>query len=216
MAPGRRNSLLFLVAVLMSFCTLADETYSRPELRAELLQMMAADQGAREEGKWEKVQELDREHSEFLSDLLRESDWPRISEVGPDGAKAAWLLAQHADHNRDLQKAVLQALREYLPEGEANSQDVALLHDRIAVAEKRSQKYGTQGRCVEDKGWQPNEIEDPKQVDFLREEMGLPPFDSYSERMQQFCKWQSMKPNKPLKYAPAQPGLRWTRQRRAA
>lgn len=107
--------------------------------------------------------------------------------MGPDGAKAAWLLAQHADHNPDLQKSVLRALREYLPQGEANPQDVALLNDRVAVAEGRPQEYGTQGRCVEDQGWQPNEIENPEQVDLLREEMGLPPLDSYSERMQQFC-----------------------------
>lgn len=187
MAVRRRNSILFVVAILISFFSQADETYSKPELRLELLEMMAADQEARKGGDWEKVQELDREYSEFLSHLLRESDWPRISEVGPDGAKAAWLLAQHADHNRDLQKAVLQVLTEYLPEGEANSQDVALLHDRIAVAEGRSQRYGTQGRCVEDEGWQPNEIENPQKVDLLRKEMGLPPLDSYSERMQRFC-----------------------------
>lgn len=187
MAVARRNSILFVVALLISFCSYADETYSKPELRDKLLQMMAADQEARKEGDWDKVQKLDHEHSEFLSDLLRESNWPRISEVGPDGAKAAWLLAQHADHNRDLQKAVLQALTKYLPEGEANAQDVALLYDRIAVAEGRSQRYGTQGRCVEDEGWQPNEIENPQELDLLREEKGLPPFESYSERMQQFC-----------------------------
>ena len=115
-----RSTYLFILAILIPFCTQAGDAYSRPELRSELLQMMAADQKARKEG-------------------------------------------------------------------EANSQDVALLHDRIAVAEGRPQGYATQGRCVEEAGWQPNEIESPKQVDSLREEMGLPPFDSYSERMQQFC-----------------------------
>lgn len=178
---------LCFAALLLSFCVLADDNYSRPELRAELLQMMEADQAARSKGDWEEVKELDREHSDFLSDLIRESHWPRISEVGADGSKAAWLLAQHADHNRDLQKAVLQVLIDYLAEGEANPPDVALLSDRIAVAEDRPQQYGTQGRCVEDQGWQPNEIEDPQKVNLLREKMKLPPLEAYSKRMQRFC-----------------------------
>lgn len=134
-----KEASLFLVALLLSLSVLADESYSKPELRAELLEMMEADQEARTEGDWEKVKALDRVHSAFLSNLLRESDWPRISEVGPDGAKAAWLLAQHADHNPELQRAVLQSLRNYLPNKEANPQDVALLSDRIAVAEGRPQ-----------------------------------------------------------------------------
>ena len=187
MAAGNIKTLLFVVAILMSFCIRADDVYSKPELRAELLQMMTADQEARREGDWNKVQQLDREHSEFLSHLIQEAGWPRISEVGPDGARAAWLLAQHADHNSELQKAVLEAMTEYLPEGEANSQDVALLYDRVAVAEGRAQRYATQGRCVGEEGWKPNEIANPEKVDLLREEMGLSPFDSYFERMQRFC-----------------------------
>lgn len=187
MVPGKRNVSLLLAALLLSLFVMAEEIYQKPELRAELLQKMAADQEARNEGDWGRVKELDHEHSKFLSDLLRDSDWPRISEVGPDGAKAAWLLVQHADHNRDLQKAVLQILESYLPEEEANPQDVALLSDRIAVAENRPQQYGTQGRCEEGQGWQPNEIEEPQYVHLRREKMKLAPLHSYIERMQQFC-----------------------------
>lgn len=187
MLPGKQNVWLMLTALLLSCFVQAEETYKKPELRAELLQKVAADQQARNEGNWGRVKELDHKHAKFLSDLLRDSEWPRISEVGPDGAKAAWLLVQHADHNLNLQKTVLQILESYVVEREANPQDVALLSDRIAVAENRPQQYGTQGRCIEDEGWQPNEINEPQYVHLRREKMQLAPLHLYIERMQQFC-----------------------------
>lgn len=63
MVPGRRSAYLLLVAFLLSLQVMAGEPYSKPELRADLLQMMEADQEARNEGDSEKVKELDREHS---------------------------------------------------------------------------------------------------------------------------------------------------------
>jgi|HubBroStandDraft_3_1064219.scaffolds.fasta_scaffold71532_2 hypothetical protein len=44
--------------------------------------------------------------------------WPGRTLVGEDGAQAAWLLAQHADHNPDLQRAFLDALRDAVARGE--------------------------------------------------------------------------------------------------
>jgi len=178
--------LFLIITIFTSSCLLAEE-YPKEELRITLLRMMEIDQEARRQGDPKATLEVDKRHAEFLSELLATDGWPRISEVGRDAAQAAWILAQHADHDQDLQRKVLEVLMEYLKKGEANPPDVALLHDRVAVANDTPQRYGTQGRCVEGDGWVPREVENISDIANLREEMGLPPFGDYVEKMQSFC-----------------------------
>jgi uncharacterized protein DUF6624 len=134
------------------------------------------DEVARE---WERV---DTENTRWLADLVATRGWPGRTMAGPDGADAAWLLAQHADQDPGLQRTFLEALRRAVAEGEASPANLAYLEDRVRVADGRPQLYGTQF-AVTDGKFGPCPIEDPQRLDDRRAEAGLGPFAVYQARM---------------------------------
>jgi hypothetical protein len=48
--------------------------------------------------------ELDRKNAQRLKEIIKGIGWPTISKVGVEASWAAWLIAQHADHNPRFQK----------------------------------------------------------------------------------------------------------------
>ena len=73
---------------------------------------------------------------------------------------------------------MLEAL---LPSKEVVPQAYALLYDRVATADKRLQRYGTQGRCVGEATWEPLPVEDPDHLDERRAKVGLGPEADYKK-----------------------------------
>lgn len=128
----------------------------------------------------------DIDNTTWLKSQLAESGWFRISVYGPNADKNAWLLAQHADHDVAFQKQVLSLLEPLVPLKETSPSNYAYLYDRVAVAEKRPQRYGTQGRCVGDKKWKAFDVENPEQLDARRASVGLMPQADY-ETFFTFC-----------------------------
>ena len=59
--------------------------------------------------------------------------------------KNLWTVAQHADHNRELQKRVRDVLNTYNRE-----EDYQYIADRITCGESGTQEYGTQDVCEKD------------------------------------------------------------------
>jgi hypothetical protein len=125
-----------------------------------------------------RMRDVDRDNTERLKQILDRHGWPGKSLVGADGANAAWLLAQHADHDRPLQRRCLALLREAVKRGEAAGAQLAYLTDRLRVADKRRQVYGTQLVVVGGRPL-PAPIEDEANVDRRRREVGLPPLAEY-------------------------------------
>lgn len=145
-------------------------------LQRELLQMEEQDQAVR------KAQPIDLANTQRLKEIIAQHGWPSISKVGKTGARAAWLLAQHADEDRDFQRTVLAMLHQ-LPAGEVEPRNLAYLHDRLTTP----QRYGTQGSC-DDKGkWTAFEIEDPANLDQRRASVGLGPQAEYVTLVTQYC-----------------------------
>jgi hypothetical protein len=187
----------------------ADRQRPRDEaLRQELLRRMKADQDARKplalllagpkvpDGKalkeraadaFRRMRDGDRDNTERMKKILDRHGWPGRSLVGADGAQAAWLLAQHADHDRPFQRRCLALLREAVKKGEATGAQLAYLTDRLRVADKRRQVYGTQLVVVGGKP-QPAPIEDEANVDRRRKEVGLPPLAGYLRGFEQALK----------------------------
>jgi DNA-binding IclR family transcriptional regulator len=50
------------------------------------------------------LEDVDRDNTRWLGELVNRQGWPGRSLVGEDGAAAAWLLAQHADQDPTLQR----------------------------------------------------------------------------------------------------------------
>jgi hypothetical protein len=134
------------------------------------------DEAARE---WERV---DAENTRWLAGLVAARGWPGRTLAGPDGADAAWLLAQHADRDPELQRTFLEALRGAVAGGDASPGNLAYLEDRVRIADGRPQLYGTQF-TVTDGELRPSPIEDPQHLDERRAEAGLDPFAAYEALM---------------------------------
>jgi hypothetical protein len=197
-------------------------TVQDKNLRSELLRRTEADQKARfalikwmrehgtsslagaktldaeQQGKLQeltaRVQKADKENTSWLRDVVKAHGWPTISLVGDDGAKAAWLLVQHADADTKFQRRCLDLMGK-LPENEVSQSNIAYLTDRVRLAEGKKQVYGTQF-MQEDGKWKPRPLEDEANVDRRRAEVGLPPLAEYIRLIQQQYGGQAKQPDR--------------------
>lgn len=133
-------------------------------------------------------QSIDSSNQNELKDLLKRFEWFKISEFGKEAADAAWLVAQHADRDVQFQKHVLMILEKLLPLGEASGPNFAYLYDRVAVAENRPQRFGTQGRCVGLGHWEPWPSEDPRNLQARRDLLGLGSLEENIRRVSKLCR----------------------------
>ncbi len=160
-----------------------------PALRRELLALMAEDQKARkaitslgEKPTQEQIDALaavDSKTTARMKEIIAAKGWPGIKLVGADGANAAWLLVQHADADVAFQKQCLALLEKAVAAGDADAQSHAYLYDRVAVAEKRPQRFGTQFGA----DGEPQPIEDEANVDARRKAIGLGTMAEYRAQM---------------------------------
>lgn len=130
---------------------------------ADYLRALSAAEGCR----------VDNANLQWLKADLAAHGWPKISQYGAGADSQAWLLVQHADQDLPFQREVLTLLEALLPAKETSAKNYAYLYDRVAVAEGRPQRYGTQGHCTGPGTWASREVEDPANLDKRRAEMGL-------------------------------------------
>lgn len=104
-----------LIAVLLcsyAAVSLASEIApSDPALQQELLAMMQADQAAMHSNDARAKQALLEQHTSRMKAIVAQVGWPTNRMVGSNGAQAAWLLVQHADHDKVFQQAVLKHMQ---------------------------------------------------------------------------------------------------------
>ena len=93
---------------------------------------------------------IDRTNTRRLKNLFKRCGWPATSKYGKEASADAWLLVQHADHDREFQRDALVLLERAVRAGEARGGDLAYLSDRLAVAAGNPQLYGTQFTGFED------------------------------------------------------------------
>jgi hypothetical protein len=165
-------------------------------LRQEILKMVEKDQEIRTEivespspdpAALRKMEEIDRKNTARMKEIIAKHGWPGKSLVGEDGAEAAWLLVQHADKNREFQKRCLKLLERAVKAREATAGELAFLTDRVLVGENKKQIYGSQFRTVDGK-LEPYPIEDEKNVDKRRKEIGLSPLAAYRKKVEEAYK----------------------------
>ncbi|MFJ2744402.1 DUF6624 domain-containing protein [Streptomyces sp. NPDC087440] len=154
-------------------------------LAAELTAMAAADHRSTvransddpaEQLAWRR---LTAQHGDRLSEIMDEYGWPTAELVGEEAARAAWLIAQHADRQLDVQRRALRLMRQAVSAGTAGPRELAFLHDRTLVNEGRKQVYGTQIAGVKDGAPVPWPCEEPERMDALRADVGIEPFAEY-------------------------------------
>jgi hypothetical protein len=170
-----------------------EHTLKAPDVRTQLLAMVDVDQAQRNAwidahkrnaGSAEEAPLLaamtdgDKQRTAALHAIVDELGWPGKTQVGEDGAHAAWLLVQHADRDPDFAKRALGLMEPLVKPGEVDARDYAYLYDRVAVHDNRPQRYGTQF-----KDGYPNPIEDEAHVDERRVAIGLGTMAAYKQQM---------------------------------
>jgi hypothetical protein len=171
-----------------------------PGLREEVLAMAAADQDARqrldchprpgqgmseqEVTAAEQIRAVDAANTARMQAIVQARGWPGRTLVGDDGAQAAWLLVQHADHDPAFQRVCLELLGGAVQAGEADARHHAYLTDRVLLAEGSQQLYGTQFLAAGG-SWQLRPLADPDRVDDRRRQVGLEPLADYHRRFEE-------------------------------
>ena len=157
---------------------------AEPDLRQELLDMMAADQAERT-GQSTGAGE-DTSRTERLAEIIDEHGWPGHDLVGEDGASAAWVIAQHSDLDVVFQREALDLMRDAVEQGDADPTELAYLEDRVALADGDPQRYGTQIGCADGRA-EPAPLAEPDRVDELRAEVGMEPLEDYLAELADDC-----------------------------
>ena len=155
----------------------------RTELRMRLLALRQRDEQVRDElsangslydGYHPRMEEVHRQNALQLRTVIDEVGWPNEELAGPDGAEAAWLVAQHAIGEPDFMRNCRTLLEEASSQGKIPMWQFAYIDDRIRVYEGKPQHFGTQIDLRPD-GAVVSELESPQEVDSRRREIGLPP-----------------------------------------
>lgn len=131
--------------------------------------------------------EVDHGNTAWLKADVAAHGWFTIPANGERASRSAWLMAQHADQDRDFQRHVLALMEPLVETGEVSRGNYAYLWDRIAVGENRPQRYGSQGTCTAPGRWEPNTLEDPDGVEARREWADIGPLSDYQTRMHRHC-----------------------------
>ncbi|WP_432897806.1 DUF6624 domain-containing protein [Micromonospora matsumotoense] len=153
-----------------------------PSLAAELVRRLHDDQEARrawittDDGAG-RMLAADRDNARWLREVLCRHGWPGTGLVGTTGAEAAWMLAQHADHDVVFQRQCLELLIEAVDRGEAPRPHVAYLADRVLRKRGDLQRYGTQYRAGRS-GLELCPSQEPWGLAERRAAMGLPAADT--------------------------------------
>jgi len=120
-----------------------------------------------------------------IKDIIAQHGGPGFGSVGRDGAKAAWLIVQHAVLDTEFMNKCIPLLKEAVTHNEAEGWYFAYLQDRVLTMSGKPQIYGTQHDIDADGVAYPLPINEPERVDVLRNEVGLEPLSDATRRIQE-------------------------------
>ena len=168
------------------------QTPQNPDLAFEINAMAMADQEVRNrifnktknsqasfnEVEMRELTAMDHDNTQRMKSIVKTYGWPTIALVGKEASSNAWLLVQHADQEPKFQAYCLSLLAPLVKTGEIKETNYAYLFDRVALAEGRPQRYGTQAQMWPT-GFFISPVEDPRTIDKIRKAAGMPSLEEY-------------------------------------
>jgi hypothetical protein len=113
-----------------------------------------------------------------VSKILDTHGWLGADVVGDQGNSTLFLVIQHSDQK--TQEKYLPMMREAVKNGKAQGSSLALLEDRVALAQGKKQIYGSQiHRDMQTGKYFVAPIEDEPNVNKRRAAVGLEPLEEY-------------------------------------
>jgi len=147
------------------------------------LAMKAEEEFGRNSEEWllafKIMREKDSIHLVIVENILNERGWPGPEVIGYTGNLCLWLVIQHSD--KETQEKYIQMMRDAVEKGNARSDELALLEDRLALRQGRKQIYGSQLGYDPEKGKTTyvSPLIDPDNVDIRRAGVGLNTLQEY-------------------------------------
>lgn len=143
-------------------------------LAKELSDMMQLEQNALKKNTVLSKDEIFKANAEKLKKIIQLHGWPTIDMVGAKASQAAWLIAQHADHDKKFQRTVLLLLEPLALQQKIEPANYAYLYDRT----HQPQQYGTQGEC-QNGVFVPFAMAEPEQVEAKRKALNMSSLQDY-------------------------------------
>ncbi len=132
------------------------------------------------------IRKTDSSNLVIVQSILDKYGWLGVDVVGEKGNRTLFLVIQHAHLN--TQEKYLPLMRTAVKDGRAEASNLALLEDRVALAQGKNQIYGSQ--IAQDPVthlFYVRPLEDPDNVDARRAAVGLEPLADYVSRWK--IKW---------------------------
>lgn len=127
---------------------------------------------------WKIINEKDSINLIKVEKILNEYGWLGSDIVGEEGNSTLFLVIQHS--NTQTQLKYLPMFREAVKNGKAKASDLALMEDRVLLAQGQKQIYGSQiGIDIKTNEYSLSPMIDPDNVDKRRAEVGLMPLSEY-------------------------------------
>jgi hypothetical protein len=129
---------------------------------------------------WKEMRKADslNDNVSKLEAIMNKIGWPAISKVGKLGANTAFLVIDHS--SRETMEKLFPFLEEAAKKGEASLSSYATMKDRILVNRGKKQVYGTQSYRDEKGKAILFPVEDEKNLNNLRKEVGLEPLPEFA------------------------------------
>lgn len=125
---------------------------------------------------WKLQTAIDAANMKRLAEIIDTYGWPGLRFAGA-ASQTAFLVLQHADHAS--QRKYLPLLHDAVHRHDALGGHLALLEDRVLVADGKAQRYGSQ---LSGNPLRFDPIEDEAHVDERRRSIGLEPLADYAKR----------------------------------
>jgi hypothetical protein len=156
-------------------------TPSHPELRDQISRLLEDDQAVREREGFDprKTEEADRRTAGPLKAIFDRYGVPTYDMVGVQAAKDFVVMVQH--QSPEFRLAVLPKLKANVDAGQGEPGAYAMVYDRTQRDHGRKQLYFQQLECANGKALQLAPVEDAKNVDLRRAELGLMRIELYAQ-----------------------------------
>jgi len=177
-----------LVLFFFMTCQIADgqnkdaghkETPDIPAIKKELQAIYERDQKTRTGADSTDFMEyIDSCNQVQVIAIIERYGWLGMSRIGEHN-RVLFAVIQHADSA--IQEKYFPLLQQSVAEGESRASDMALMQDRILMRRGKKQIYGSQ--VVFDKSGNQvfYPIEDEKNVNIRRKQVGLEPLETYAK-----------------------------------
>ncbi|MCW3103627.1 MAG: hypothetical protein JWO09_2067 [Bacteroidetes bacterium] len=121
--------------------------------------------------------DYDRENLNKVIRILNKYGWPGPEIVGENGNIALFLVIQHADIR--TQRKYLPVVRKAVINHKLDGKSWILLEDRVSLADRGMQIYGSQVVSHQYGIWDVEPIMDEKNVNKRRQKLGLEKLEDY-------------------------------------